>query len=162
MSNEIAIVKCNHRGQEVFRYHGKVLERRDGEILLEARFGLLVYPDGRQLVENVRLVDIPMNVGDRFLETYYADKWFNIYEIHAHDDDRLKAWYCNVAYPAVIGSDLVTFRDLALDLLVYPDGRQQVLDEEEFAALDISSSDKTNAETGLAVLQRHFRQKFAK
>ena len=40
--------------------------------------------------------------GDRFIETYYTDRWYNIFEIHAREDDRLKGWYCNIAKPAVM------------------------------------------------------------
>lgn len=149
---EIQIIKRNHLGEDVFRYQGEVLERGENKIVLQAHFGL----------ENVKLADIPLAVGDLFLETYYSDRWFNIYEIHAKQDNELKGWYCNVSYPAEIGKDTVAFRDLALDLLVYPDGRQIVLDEDEFAALDVSEPDKIMALAGLAELRRIFAKKFAK
>ncbi len=149
---EIKIIKRNHLGEDIFRYQGQVIERGENKILLQARFGL----------ENVKLVDIPLQIGDLFLETYYSDRWYNIYEIHAKKDNKLKGWYCNVSCPAEIGADTVAFRDLALDLLVYPDGRQVVLDEDEFAALDISEPDKVMALAGLAELRRLFAEKFEK
>ena len=34
------------------------------------------------------------------MECFYNDRWYNILEIHDRDDDRLKAWYCNVTLPA--------------------------------------------------------------
>jgi hypothetical protein len=152
MKTELTVIKSNHLGREVIRYLGELLERKGNQIGVQARFGL----------ENVKLVDIPLEVGDLFLETYYSDHWYNIFEIHAKRDNKLKGWYCNVSYPAEIGDNTVTFRDLALDLLVYPDGRQVVLDEDEFAALDISEQDKVMALAGLAELRRIFREKFAK
>lgn len=152
MNTDIQIIKRDHLGQDVFLYQGAVIERGEKHILLQARFGL----------ENVKLVDIPLQVGDLFLETYYRDRWYNIYEIHAKDDNRLKGWYCNVSYPAEIGEDAVAFRDLALDLLVYPDGRQVVLDEDEFVALNIPEPDRVMALSALADLRRIFTDKFAK
>jgi protein associated with RNAse G/E len=81
------------------------------------------------------------------------DHWFNIYEIHDRDTDEIKCWYCNVTRPAEIGHDSIAYDDLALDLLVYPDGRQLVLDEDEFLSLNLSSVDAQRARSGLAQLQ---------
>lgn len=152
MKTDIKIVKRNHLGADVFRYQGEVIERGEKKIVLQARFSL----------ENAKLVDIPLQIGDLFLETYYSDRWYNIYEIHARETNQLRGWYCNVSYPAEIGEDVVAFRDLALDLLVYPDGRQVVLDEDEFAGLNVSEPDKVMALAGLAELRRIFAQKFRK
>ncbi len=150
MKTDINIVKCNHLGEPVFRYQGELLERKANQILLQARFG----------IDDVTVADMPVRAGDLFLETYYSDRWYNIYEIRAKEDNKLKGWYCNVSYQAEIGEDTVTFCDLALDLLVYPDGRQVVLDEDEFAALEISEQDKAMALGGLAELRQIFEEKF--
>lgn len=152
MKTDLTVIKCNHLGKEVFRYRGILLESEDNRVLLQARFGL----------KNVKLVDIPISQGDYFLETYYSDRWYNVYEIQGKVDHKLKGWYCNVSYPAVFKDDTIIFRDLALDLLVYPDGRQLVLDRDEFATLKLPPQDEKNAETGLAELQERFRQQFAK
>lgn len=149
---DITVIKQNHLGDEVFRWKAKLVERGDSRIQLEARFGLSGHFMG----------EIPLEPGDRFIETYYSDRWYNSYEVHAHDDDRLKCWYCNVAFPAEIGEELVVFRDLALDLLIYPDGRQVVLDENEFIALDLPPDLKAQARSGLQALQEDLRQRFAK
>ncbi len=151
MKTDINIVKCNHLGEPVFRYQGELLERKANQILLQARFG----------IDDVTVADMPVKARDLFLETYYSDRWYNVYEIRSKEDDKLKGWYCNVSYPAEFAKDTITFRDLALDLLVYPDGRQIVLDENEFAALDISEKDKTIALAGLFELRQIFEEKFA-
>ena len=96
--------------------------------------------------------------GDRFVETYYTDRWFNIFEIHAREDDHLRGWYCNVSSPAVIVGDTIAWNDLALDLLVFPDGRQYVLDEDEFSQLELSSEQRQRALNALAELQTRFKQ----
>jgi hypothetical protein len=151
-ANDVIILKHDPSGKLVFRYEGRLLERGKNEALVEAFFGL----EGRSLV------DIPLNKGDRFLESYYTDRWFNIYEIRDRDDDRLKAWYCNIAAPAVIQPGQITFRDFALDLLVYPDGRQLVLDEDEFVDLECKPAERRLALAGLAQLQDQFRAQFSK
>ncbi len=94
--------------------------------------------------------------GDRFVETYFSDRWYNIYEIYDRDTNECKAWYCNVARPAEIEYGKVTYVDLALDLLVFPDNRQLVLDEDEFAALNITAEEAQNARQGLRELQDLF------
>ena len=51
---------------------------------------------------------------------------------------------------------VVSYRDLALDLLVFPDGKQIVLDEDEFEALQIPQADKDEAIAALRELQLKF------
>ncbi len=150
--SEITVIKQSHLGVEVYRWKGKLIERDDSHILLEARFSL----------SGLFMGEAPLYVGDRFIESYFADRWYNYYEIHDREDDRIKCWYCNVAYPAELGEDEVSFRDLALDLLVYPDGRQVVLDEDEFTALDISHEDRAKARSALEDLQTQFLHRLAK
>ena len=50
----------------------------------------------------------------------------------------------------------IRYADLALDLLVFPDGRQLVLDEDEFAGLDLPRILQEQARAGLRELQRLF------
>ena len=52
--------------------------------------------------------------------------------------DKLKGWYCNIAEPAIISDEGVSFVDLALDVLVFPKGKIQVLDEDEFQQLKLT------------------------
>jgi hypothetical protein len=145
---EVTVIKCNHRGNEVFRWRAKVLNRTKNYVVAEAHFGL----------ENHFMGEIPLEPGDRFIETYYSDRWYNCYEVHAREDDRLKCWYCNLTYPAELGQTVITFRDLALDLLVLPDGQQKLLDEPEFEALDISPGDRQSALNALGELKNQFQE----
>lgn len=144
----ITIVKRNPAGGEAFRYQGEVKEQSDRHVVIEAKFN---HPD-------LWLHGMELREGDRFVEIYYADRWYNIFEIHDRRDDRLKGWYCNVSTPAVIEADTLTYLDLALDLLVFPDGRQTVLDEDEFAGLDLPAEMRDKALTALEELRRTFRR----
>jgi predicted RNA-binding protein associated with RNAse of E/G family len=146
----ITIIKRDPTGQETFRYTGEILQRGPNYILLEAYFNR---PD-------LPFHGIVLGTGDRFIETYYSDRWYNIFEIHDRQDDRLKAWYCNVGFPAEIGEDTVSYIDLALDLLVFPDGRQLALDADEFAALEIPPHIQEQGKASLRRLQEIFREKF--
>jgi protein associated with RNAse G/E len=107
--------------------------------------------------EDTPVGEIILRRGDRFIETYYTDRWYNIFEIQERASDQIKGWYCNIGYPAEIQEMQISYRDLALDLLVYPDGGQLVLDEDEFNALPLSPAVRTAARQALAELQNHFQ-----
>ncbi|NOH11869.1 MAG: DUF402 domain-containing protein [Chloroflexi bacterium] len=144
----IDVIKLDHEGRETFRYQGQVLKQDQDKLVLEAYFGF----------EEVVVEDLIIIKGDRFVERFYSDRWYNIFEIHAGEDDQLKGWYCNIGHPAVFENGSVSYRDLALDLLVYPDGRQVVLDEDEFATLDVSEEIKQQARQGLRELQTYIER----
>jgi uncharacterized protein len=143
MQNELSLIKRNHLGVEVWRYPGRLVEKTSNGILVEAAFNRADLP----------FHDLVFKQNDRFLELYLFNHWFNIYEIHDRDSDEVKCWYCNVTRPAEILPDSIAYDDLALDLLVYPDGRQLVLDEDEFLLLNLSAEDAQQARSGLAQLQ---------
>ena len=147
MKPTITVIKRDPLGQEIIRYAGEVLHREAQAITLEACFNHA----------DVQVMQTTLKQGDRFIETYYTDRWYNIYEIHDLENNRLKGWYCNVARPAVIEAEnVISYVDLALDLWVAPDGRQTVLDEDEFAALDLDVETRTRARAALEELQAHF------
>ncbi len=148
----IIVRKLNPAGQVTFLYPGRVLERRADCIVVVAEFNRDDYP----------IHEIALRRGDRFIETYYTDRWYNVYEIHDREDDRVKAWYCNIGHPAVIEESVVSYIDLALDLLVYPDGRQFVLDEDEYAALKLAPDEQHQARLALMELQACFTARFAR
>jgi uncharacterized protein len=141
---ELTIIKQNVQGEETWRYTGRVLEQDDHSILIEANFNRPDTPfHGMMLGE-----------GDRFVEIYFSDRWYNIFQIHDRNDDSLKGWYCNITRPAVITSDRIEYIDLALDLLVFPDGRQLVLDQDEFDELPLDDATRQKAFGALSELQK--------
>jgi len=149
--NDIAIYKCDSKGKVLWQYQGKVISHVANTIVVEAFFNR----------EDTAFQGIVLKTNDRFLETFHTDRWFNIFEIHDRDDGHLKGWYCNVGRPAVLKDDNKLFYDdLALDLWVSPDGEQRVLDEGEFADLDLDESMRARALDGLAKLQEYFYLKF--
>ncbi len=148
MNRSITVIKRNPAGEEVIRYEGKVLHQSGDAIILEANFTRADMP----------FMDTVLRQGDRFIETYYTGRWYNIFEVHDREDDRLKGWYCNVGKPAVRkGDNGISYVDLALDLWVAPDGTQTVLDEDEFALLDLDAETRLRARSALEEIQQRFR-----
>ena len=143
----ITVIKQNYLGQETLRYPGKLLKLVPHEIVIEAYFDR-----DETMVEGIIL-----NRGDRFIESYYDNRWYNIFEIRDRVDDHIKGWYCNICYPTAINEDSIAYRDLALDLLVYPDGNQLVLDEDEFSSLPLPPKVQTAARQALHELQLLFQ-----
>ncbi len=68
----------------------------------------------------------------------------------------MKAWYCNICLPVVVQDGSVSFVDLALDLLVLPDGEARVLDEDEFEALKMEVSTRQYALNAMRELKSIF------
>lgn len=145
----IKVQKKNPAGQVTYEYEGILLNRDENSITLEALFDRADMP----------FQDVVFRTGDRFVEYYYSDRWYNIFAVHDRDDGRVKGWYCNIGMPAVIEDGLVSYIDLALDLWVSADGKQTVLDEDEFEALELDDKLRAEALAGLRDLKFLFERK---
>ena len=143
----VNIIKCDHLGNELWRYSGEVYKRFDTGVIIKASFNVK---------KDIEVDKMIFSYGDLFFEAYYWDRWFNIYEVYDGRDEALKGWYCNITYPAEMNSNEIRYRDLALDLLVYPNGQQVVLDEDEFSLLDLDTTDKKKALQSLSALKKMF------
>ncbi len=149
VNEQIRVLKQDLKGQVTWQYEGRILEVLSDGVVLEAFFNRPDMPfQGVVFKEN-----------DRFVETYYTDRWYNVYEIHDRDDGKFKGWYCNVSKPAVLGQGTLSYVDLALDLWVSTDGKQVVLDREEFDALGLNPGDRSNALAAMDQLQKLFATK---
>ncbi len=145
---EMTIIKNDHLGREVWHYPGRVIAQSDRGYLFEAFFNRSDFEFNGMLLKE----------RDRFLELYLLGKYFNIYQIYDRDDGHLKGWYCNVTKPVQVTDGQLSYDDLALDLLVFPDGRQLVLDEDEFAELALPPELAVKARDGLRELQSLFNE----
>ena len=142
----IKVQKKNPADEVVYEYEGDELSRDATGIVLEAFFTR----------EDMPFMDVVLKKGDRFVEYYYSDRWYNIFVIYDRDDGQLKGWYCNIGRPAVIEEGLVSYVDLALDLWISADGRQTVLDQDEFEALELNDELRRGALQGLNDLKQAF------
>ena len=139
----VNIIKMNTQHEEVWRYPGRIIARGPHSLLVEAFFN----------IDDRPFHGITLRTNDRSIERYYSNCWYNVFEIHNRDDDRLKAWYCNVTSPAEFSQGKITYIDLALDILVYPDGEYLILDEDEFDALDLDEYNRRKALQALHTLK---------
>ncbi len=146
MRDAIKVLKKNLKDEITWQYDGQVLRREPNAVVLEAFFNR---PD-------MPFVEVVFKENDRFVETFYTDRWYNIFEIYDRDDGKRKGWYCNVCRPAVLTDGAVSYIDLALDLWVSVDGKQTVLDEDEFANLLLNDSERDKVWNALAELQQLF------
>jgi hypothetical protein len=143
----ITVRKRDPHGQVTWEYQGQLLEQDVDFIRLEARFNRADMP----------FQGILLKQGDRFLETFYTARWYNLFEIHDRDTDVLKGWYCNIGRPAVWDAPaVISYIDLFLDLWVTPSGVQSVLDEDEFNAAGLDAPTREQALRSLSQLQALF------
>jgi hypothetical protein len=146
MAESVVVYKLNHAGVEQLHWTGEVLERTPSYVRLRAAWTRGEHPLGY----------VTFAPGDVFVEHYWADRWYNVFEIFGQGldgaDGAFKGWYCNVARPAEFAPGVVRTVDLALDLWVWPDRRTLVLDEEEFAALDLVEEERAAAQAALGQL----------
>jgi predicted RNA-binding protein associated with RNAse of E/G family len=114
--------KLDWRGEFRFAWQGEVLERSAEHLLLLAVWR----GPGEPVVGEMTFM-----FGDRFLEHYYPGRGYAIWQIEGATGN-LKGWYCNISTPVVETDGVLSFEDLLLDVVAYPDGRYAVLDRDEF------------------------------
>ena len=132
---DFTVIKRDAYGTEQLSYQGVLVARDDGHVCIDAEFAL---PDRD-------LGYIHLRRGDRFREWFYADRWYNIFRVQDVDTLAVKGWYCNITRPAVITVEGASAEDLALDVFVTPDGRTLLLDEAEFAELNLPAEEQREA-----------------
>jgi protein associated with RNAse G/E len=145
-SRNITIIKLDHTGKETWRYFGELIELNNHFVTIEAFFDRA----------DIEFHGMTLAFGDRFIETYYFERWYNIFEIFDKADNHLKGWYCNVSSPAQFQNNTISYKDLALDLLVFPNGHQIILDEDEFNAINLGEFERSKAMEALSELQTKF------
>ncbi len=139
MMNEITVYKHDEKGREVWSYPASLLKRGENCLQVEAYFDRDYVDLGPAVLER----------GDRFVETFYSDRWYNVFSVYSVADGSHKGWYCNVTRPAHIDDHSVRSDDLALDVWVTAQGDVTVMDEDEFAELELPDSERRRARRAL-------------
>src|SRR5437588_4518609 len=138
----ITVVKQNPLGEAKVQYQGEIVEHTPHRVIIQAYWSRPTKNLGYTRFEP----------GDRFIEYYYSDRWFNIFDITDALEVR-KGWYCNVAEPARIFEDRIEQIDLFIVVWVTPQGETLILDEDEFAAdTTFSQRQRHGARQGLQEL----------
>jgi len=148
MLEAVTVDKLNLAGEVTVTWQGQVLRRSQNEVVREA-----VFTHSARDLGYVR-----MGPGDRFVEHYYTDRWYNVFALYDANGGVFKGWYCNITRPAEIsrepgGGWRVRAVDLALDYFRQPGGREFILDEDEFAALPLDAAEVSAARAALAELR---------
>ncbi len=144
MRESVVIHKRNHQGETLLEYSGEISARGATWVCLRARFN---HPDKDAGY-------VVFRRGDTFIEWYYSDRWYNVFVLYDVDDGRHKGWYCNITRPAQLGETLIAADDLALDVFVSPQREILVLDEDEFAALDLAPDEERAAWAAVAAIRQ--------
>jgi len=139
----VTVIKEDEAGRQKMAYGGEIVRHDEDVVVARCPWSLGTVLD---------LGGVLLEPGDVFYEYYYPRRWFNVFRI-VDAGERLKGWYCNVICPpriqVVDAGWEIRWRDLALDLLILPDSRDRLLDEDEFEA--ISPSDEVRARAAEAV-----------
>lgn len=100
---------------------GHLLRRNSERILLEGFFDADVSHPDLGLIRN----------GTRSVESFFADRWYNHFAFYEPAGD-FRNHYINISMPPEIGDASVDYVDLDIDIIIWPDGRVDLLDQEEF------------------------------
>lgn len=147
--SRMKILKKNLAEEVTWQYEGVEMSRDENSITVEALFNR----------DDLPFQGIVLKRNDRFVETFYTDRWYNIFAVYDRDDGKLKGWYCNITKPAVVEDDSVSYVDLALDLWVSANGKQTVLDEDELDELKLDDALKKKIYDSLHELELYFESK---
>ena len=86
-----------------------------------------------RMPRDVQLEDILLRSGTLSLGYFWQDRPYNAYHWIDEAQDSV-ALYFNISDRTRIGEQSIEWRDLAVDILISPDGRCRVLDEDELPA----------------------------
>lgn len=122
----VHVRKLRPDGSQAYAWDGVVLRCDATSIVLRASFN----------VDVVELGFTTFRRGDEFIEFYFFDRWYNVFQVSA-PDGTLKGWYANVGLPAELRPETheLIYVDLALDVWAQPNGEHVVLDQDEFDVL---------------------------
>ncbi|MDI3342097.1 MAG: DUF402 domain-containing protein [Sphaerobacter sp.] len=127
---ELTIVKLSPDGTEAARYPGRALPSPPGWVAARA-FWIFGRMDLGYLVFDPQ---------DVFLEYFSLTRPYNAFGIYT-SHGRFKGWYCNVTRPSWLDGDVLYWHDLYVDVVIYPDGRHLILDEDELARAELATRD---------------------
>lgn len=131
VGSPVEIVKISPKGKPPVRYTGTLIESPEGWVAARADW----------VHGEMDLGYMAFMPGD-YLDEYFAlDAPYNAMALYRGGDDSLVAWYCNVTHPTVIENGEIHWHDLFIDVIVYPDGRILVLDEDELEESGLETSD---------------------
>jgi protein associated with RNAse G/E len=119
-----AVTVCTYKydGTEHRRWRAQISLQRGSLIVLDAKF--------EEEIQHPLLGTIARETLST--EYYWLDHWYNIFRF-VQPAGELRNYYCNVNLPPVFQKNVLSYVDLDIDILVWPDFSYTILDEDEFA-----------------------------
>jgi hypothetical protein len=117
----IQVVSKNFDGSKVKTWPAYILEQTQSLLVLEAAFPHTVNHPQIGVIEQ----------GAVSIEYYWFDRWHNVFKF-LDSAGSLRNYYCNINLPPQFANRTLTYVDLDLDVLIYPDFTFKILDEDEF------------------------------
>ncbi|MCA1666187.1 MAG: DUF402 domain-containing protein [Thermomicrobia bacterium] len=122
----VALYHARTGDQPRFSYPVHVLRWRSCHVVVSGVFGPEVA--GRSPI---------FRPGDVTAEFFWRDRWWNVIAGYDAPSGELRGYYCNVAQTPhwqIAPEPTISYIDLDLDLVIFPDGRVELHDEDEFTA----------------------------
>ena len=110
-------------GREHRRWNARLANRAGSLLILDAVFD--------EEIEHDLLGTI--SLGTVSTEYYWLDRWYNVFRFSGAGGE-LKSFYCNVNQPPCLESNVLSYIDLDIDVLVAPDLTYKILDLDDFEA----------------------------
>ena len=104
-------------------WSGKLLEQNENLIVILGEF--------ENAIDHAGLGSIARGTQSR--EYFWLDRGYNVFRFQDPTGD-FRNYYCNVTMPPKFEGGVLDYVDLDLVVLVWPDGRVEVLDEADFDA----------------------------
>jgi len=120
----VALYHARTGDQPRFSYPVRVLRWRPCHVIVSGVFGPEVA--GRSPI---------FRPGDVTAEFFWRARWWNAIAGYDATSGDLRGYYCNIARPPQWRTEpepTVAYTDLDLDLVIFPDGRGELHDEDEF------------------------------
>lgn len=138
------ILEIKHKlSGERHEFYCQTLEKNAGEVVMLYR-----------LEKPVTIADQHFAEGTLSFGYFWDDRNYNVYHWVATNGDSLAA-YINIADRTEITHEIVEWRDLIIDLLITPDGRCQILDEDELPDDLPQELDQLISQQTETLLQKH-------
>lgn len=126
-TNEITVVARKYDGSIRRTWKAAIVRKSETLIIAVGRFD-----------RDVSHQDLgKIKKGTVSFEHFWLDRWYNVFRFH-EPDGTLRNYYCNIAMPAVLNGGELAFVDLDIDVVVWPGGRYEVLDRDDFDKNSIS------------------------
>ena len=102
-----------------------------------------------------RVADLDLPAGTLTIAYYWVGRPYNVYH-WIHPQGETLAYYFNLSGPVTLTHDTVEWEDLEVDVLVTPDGRARVLDEDRLP--ESATRRRGEIERGRVLVLREFPQ----